>query len=121
MRITAGQARGLTLKTPRSLHIRPTPDRLKQAIYSSLGEVVVGARVLDLFAGSGSLGIDALSRGAARVIFVEEAAESTRLIKENLSLATKALEAAERVEVIRAEVFTWLDRNTGHIEPVDLI
>jgi 16S rRNA (guanine966-N2)-methyltransferase len=111
----------MTLKSPRSMHVRPTPERLKKAIFSSLGEAIVEARVLDLFAGSGSLGIDALSRGAARVVSIEEAAESIRLIRKNMELAARTLDAAGRYELIRAEVFTWLARGAGHVEPFDVI
>jgi 16S rRNA (guanine966-N2)-methyltransferase len=121
MRITAGHARGLQLKTPRDMSIRPTPDMLKQAIFSSLGESVVGARTLDLFSGSGSLGLDALSRGAASVTFVEAAASSVKLLEQNIALVTKAMGNADAVRVIRADVFAWLERNAGNVEPFDLI
>jgi 16S rRNA (guanine(966)-N(2))-methyltransferase RsmD len=121
MRITAGHVRGLRLKTPRDMSIRPTPDMLKQAIYSSLGAFVVGARTLDLFSGSGSLGLDALSRGAASVTFVEAAASSVKLLEQNIALVTKAMDNAAAVSVIRGDVFEWLERNAGRIVPFDLI
>lgn len=121
MRITAGHARGLQLKTPRDRSVRPTPDMLKQAIYSSLGGFVVGARTLDLFSGSGSLGLDALSRGAASVIFVEAAASSVKLLEQNIALVTKAMDNADAARVIRADVFEWLERNAANVEPFDLI
>ena len=70
MRVIAGRAGGIQLDVPKT-DIRPTMDRVKAAIFSSLGEMVIGARVLDLFAGTGALGIEALSRGAASVMFVE--------------------------------------------------
>ena len=70
MRVIAGTAGGLQLRVPPA-GVRPTMDRVKAAIFSSLGEKVVGARVLDLFAGAGGLGIEAMSRGAASAIFVE--------------------------------------------------
>ena len=71
MRVIAGTARGMTLRVPKS-GVRPTMDLVKGAIFSSLHDLVSGARVLDLFAGSGSLGIEALSRGAAHATFVDD-------------------------------------------------
>ena len=70
MRVIAGSAGGIRLAVPKQ-GVRPTMDRVKAAIFSSLGDAMVGARVLDLFAGSGALGIEALSRGAFSVVFVE--------------------------------------------------
>ncbi|MFQ3670557.1 MAG: 16S rRNA (guanine(966)-N(2))-methyltransferase RsmD [Verrucomicrobiia bacterium] len=85
VRVVAGTAGGLWLRVPRGFRSRPTQDRVKQAMFSSLGALVSGARVLDLFAGTGSLGIEALSRGAASCWFVEQDAEAVRTIKENLT------------------------------------
>jgi 16S rRNA (guanine(966)-N(2))-methyltransferase RsmD len=121
MRITAGHARGLRLKRPRGLNVRPTPDMLKQAIFSSMGDFVVGARTLDLFSGSGSLGLDALSRGAAAVTFVEAAGATVKLLAANIALVTGAMNAANTAALIRAEVFEWLERSAGRIEPFDLV
>ena len=84
MRVIAGSAGGIRLAVPKS-GVRPTMDRVKAAIFSSLGEAVIGARVLDLFAGSGALGIEALSRGAASAIFVEDERQSTEAIEKNLA------------------------------------
>ncbi|PYL22784.1 MAG: hypothetical protein DMF44_09955 [Verrucomicrobia bacterium] len=70
MRVIAGNAGGVRLAVPKR-GVRPTMDRVKAAIFSSLGEAIIGARVLDLFAGSGALGIEALSRGAASAMFVD--------------------------------------------------
>ena len=86
MRVIAGEARGVSLRTP-SPSIRPTMDRVREAIFSSLGEAVPGARVLDLFAGSGAMGIEALSRGAASVVFVDSDPRCTACIRENLRRA----------------------------------
>lgn len=83
MRVIAGRAGGIRLLVPKS-GVRPTMDRVKAAIFSSLGEEVIGARVLDLFAGSGGLGIEALSRGAQSALFVEEDRQSTVAIERNL-------------------------------------
>ncbi len=87
MRVIAGRAGGVRLAVPKS-GVRPTMDRVKAAIFSSLGDVVIGARVLDLFAGSGGLGIEALSRGAASVLFVDEDRQSIAAIEKNLDEST---------------------------------
>ena len=84
MRVIAGSAGGLRLAVPKR-GVRPTMDRVKAAIFSSLGDAVVGARVLDLFAGSGALGTEALSRGASSVVFVEEDRQSAQIIESNLA------------------------------------
>ena len=83
MRVIAGVAGGLRLEAPKS-GVRPTMDRVKAAIFSSLGEEVIGARVLDLFAGTGALGIEALSRGAGSALFVEENSSAVTVIEQNL-------------------------------------
>jgi 16S rRNA (guanine966-N2)-methyltransferase len=84
MRVIAGSAGGIRLAVPKR-GVRPTMDRVKAAIFSSLGDAVVEARVLDLFAGSGALGIEALSRGAFSVVFVEGDGRSAEIIKGNLA------------------------------------
>jgi 16S rRNA (guanine966-N2)-methyltransferase len=84
MRVIAGSAGGIRLAVPKR-GVRPTMDRVKAAIFSSLGDAVAGARALDLFAGSGALGIEALSRGAASVLFVEEDRQATEMIEANLA------------------------------------
>jgi 16S rRNA (guanine966-N2)-methyltransferase len=86
MRVIAGEARGLPLSAP-SPAIRPTMDRVREAIFSSLGDAVPGARVLDLFAGSGALGIEALSRGAASAVFVDANPRCAACVRENLRRA----------------------------------
>ncbi len=83
MRVIAGSAGGIRLDVPKN-DIRPTMDRVKAAIFSSLGERVIGAHVLDLFAGTGALGLEALSRGAASAMFVESNRSSVRTIESNL-------------------------------------
>jgi len=84
MRVIAGSAGGVRLAVPKR-GVRPTMDRVKGAIFSSLGDAVVGARVLDLLAGSGALGIEALSRGAASAVFVEEDRQSVEVLGKNLT------------------------------------
>jgi len=84
MRVIAGIARGHTLESP-SGAIRPTMDKVRSAIFSSLGDIVIGARVLDLFAGSGALGIEALSRGAQSACFVDYSPPAVHCIRKNLA------------------------------------
>jgi 16S rRNA (guanine966-N2)-methyltransferase len=84
MRIIAGTARGMKLKAPRGEAVRPTAGRVKEALFSILGPRVIGAVVLDLFAGSGAVGIEALSRGAEHCIFVEISKSHQEVIRDNL-------------------------------------
>ncbi|MBX9777386.1 MAG: 16S rRNA (guanine(966)-N(2))-methyltransferase RsmD [Xanthobacteraceae bacterium] len=99
MRIVGGQFRGRTLATPRTQDIRPTSDRLRESLFNILahghGDPVTGARVLDLFAGTGALGLEAMSRGAAFAVFVDEGAEARALIRENV--ATLGLGGATKI------------------------
>jgi len=87
MRITGGNAARRILKVPKGLDVRPTPDLVKQAVFNSLGERVVGARVLELFAGSGALSLECLSRGAASVICVEKSHRHAEFIRNNAAVA----------------------------------
>lgn len=84
MRIIAGRFRGRSLAVPKSRALRPTADRVREAVFSILGGRVVGSRVLDLFAGTGALGLEALSRGAACAVFVDYHRSSVALIRSNL-------------------------------------
>jgi 16S rRNA (guanine966-N2)-methyltransferase len=83
MRITGGQAGGRILKVPKGMAVRPTPDLVKQAVFNSLGERVVGARVLELFAGSGALSLECLSRGAKYALCVELSPKHADFIRRN--------------------------------------
>ena len=89
MRIVGGRLRGRALAAPTSQAIRPTADRLREALFNILvhayGDPVTGARVLDLFAGTGALGLEALSRGAAFALFIDDAAEARALLRENVA------------------------------------
>jgi 16S rRNA (guanine966-N2)-methyltransferase len=85
MRIVAGEFRGRTLKSPSWDGLRPTSDRLRETLFNILGPSIRGARVLDGFAGTGAIGIEALSRGAAQVTFVERDPRAVRLIEANLA------------------------------------
>jgi 16S rRNA (guanine966-N2)-methyltransferase len=84
MRVTGGKLRGRQLTPIRGLQIRPSADRVKEAIFNLIGQDLAGARVLDLFAGTGGLGIEALSRGAASALFVDKAEQAVSSIKRNL-------------------------------------
>jgi 16S rRNA (guanine966-N2)-methyltransferase len=87
MRITGGEAARRILKVPKGLDVRPTPDLVKQAVFNSLGARVVGARVLELFAGSGALSLECLSRGAAAVLCVEKSHRHADFVKKNAGAA----------------------------------
>lgn len=102
MRIIAGRAGGLHLDCPRGIS-RPMMDRVRGAVFSSLGEAVIGARVLDLFSGSGAIGIEALSRGAASCTFVDRHRLAVAAIRENLSRARLAgtVRAQDVASVVR--------------------
>ena len=84
MRVITGTARGIRLQTLEGLDVRPTTDRVKEGMFSAIQFDIPGARVLDLFAGSGQLGIEALSRGAKQAVFVDQSAKSLAVVKENL-------------------------------------
>ena len=108
MRVVAGEYGGRRLKTPPGLDTRPTADRVREALFSILGSVT-GLRVADLYAGSGALGIEALSRGASTAVFVESDRGAADVIEHNLA----ALGA--RGEVVRRDVTDWL-RSAGQRE-----
>lgn len=107
MRVITGTARGRVLKTLEGDDVRPTTDRVKEAIFSIIQFEIEGRRVLDLFAGSGQLGIEALSRGAAFATFTDMSAESVDTVKKNL-ISTKL---DRRSEVIRTEAVAFLKSN----------
>ena len=113
MRVIAGTAGGIRLSVPET-DVRPTMDRVKAAIFSSLHTGIPGVRVLDLFAGTGALGIEALSRGAASALFVEESRAAVAAIEQNL-VRTKL-----RGRVRKQEVFVFLE-GAGTRERFDII
>ena len=104
MRVITGKARGIVLKTPEGMAKRPTADRVKEALFSIIQFEIPAARVLDLFGGTGQLGIEALSRDAKSAVFVDEREDACRLIRENLK-RTK-LEAQARV--VRSDYLAFL-------------
>jgi len=105
MRIVAGEWRGRTIRPPNDGRVRPTADRVREAWMSIVRPHIADALVLDLFAGSGALGLEALSRGAARADFVEVSAASLRAIHEN----AEALGAGERAVIHRGDALRFLD------------
>jgi 16S rRNA (guanine(966)-N(2))-methyltransferase RsmD len=101
LRLTGGEFRGRIIETPKHHHTRPTQARLRQALFNSIQTLIPDARVLDLFAGSGALGFEALSRGAARAVFVEDAKTTVRLIERNaqaLKVMDRSLILADSVD-----------------------
>jgi 16S rRNA (guanine966-N2)-methyltransferase len=115
MRVIAGEAKGRRLTGIRSAAIRPTSDRVREALFSVLGDAVPEARVLDLYAGSGALGIEALSRGAARAVFVDSDREAVDAIRANLALTRMD----DRATVVRSAVGGFLA--AGRHGPFDLV
>jgi len=114
MRVISGKARGIVLKTPTGMATRPTADRVKEAIFNIIQFDVPTARVLDLFGGTGQLGIEALSREAKHATFVDEREDACRLIRENL----KRTKLEQFGRVIRSDYMAYLRRCT---EKYDII
>ncbi|HYN99180.1 MAG TPA: 16S rRNA (guanine(966)-N(2))-methyltransferase RsmD [Actinomycetota bacterium] len=118
MRVIAGSARGRKLKSVDDLGVRPTTDRLKESLFSTLGPGIRGKRVLDLYAGSGGLGIEALSRGAEHATFVESDQSAAAIIDANL--ATTGL--ADRAQVIRHKAERFAEgARFGSRNPFDVV
>jgi len=118
MRISGGQAGGRILKVPKGMAVRPTIDRVKQALFNSLGDRVVDARVLELFAGSGALSLDSLSRGAKRAVCVELAPRHAEFIKSNVAAAGLP---THNLEVRTQDVFAALPQLAATGQVFDLI
>lgn len=116
-RVIAGSAKGARLRAP-GQGTRPLSDRVKQTLFGILEPALPGARFLDLFAGSGAAGIEALSRGAAAAVFVERAAAAAAVIAANLEAARLAGPAAT---VVRAEALSWLGRSDRDGPPFDVV
>ena len=116
MRVITGKAKGVVLKTPDGLKTRPTTDRVKEALFSIIQFDIPTAKVLDLFAGTGQLGIEALSRGASSAVFVDEQEASCRLVKENLMRTKLSAEA----KVIRSDYVSFLKSCTDKFDIVFL-
>jgi 16S rRNA (guanine966-N2)-methyltransferase len=110
VRIIAGRWRGRRLKPIRGRDVRPTSDRVREAWMSAAGGTLEGLRVLDLFAGSGALGLEALSRGAEEVVFVDISARALAVLRENVALVG----AQDKCQVVRADALDY----AGKLEPL---
>jgi 16S rRNA (guanine966-N2)-methyltransferase len=115
VRVIAGSAKGRTLDAPRGGATRPATDRIRETLFAILEPVLEEARVLDLFAGAGTLGIEALSRGAARATFVERDADALKALRKNIA----ATGFVDRADVIAANVPTFIERSIEG--PFDLV
>lgn len=115
-RITAGAWRGRVLDTPRGREVRPTTSMVRQAMFNILGEAVVDAAVVDLYAGSGALGFEALSRGAAAAVFVEHDRGVAALVR----ATAERLGCADRCRVVVDDAVAWARRNPGVVATTDL-
>ena len=113
IRIIGGKWRGRKLKVAAEPGLRPTPDRVRETLFNWLAAVIPGSRCLDLFAGTGALGFEALSRGARSTVLVEQNKQLVQGLER-----TKSVLAAERAEIIHAEAITWLAKNR---EPFDIV
>ena len=118
MRIIGGRSGGRILKAPKGLAVRPTPDLVKQAVFNSLGARVVGARVLELFAGTGALSLECLSRGAAAAVGVEKSPRHAEFVRRN---ARTAGVPAEALEVRTQDVFAAIPQLAAAGRQFDLI
>lgn len=112
MRIIAGKAGSIKLKSIKNKNTRPTLDRVKEAMFSILTPYLQGAEVLDLFAGFGGLGLEAISRGASSTVFVERSRKNIKVIKENINKCNFENEA----EVIQDDVFAYLHKNNNQYD-----
>ena len=106
MRVITGKARGVVLKTPDGMATRPTTDRVKEALFSIIQFEIAGGKVLDLFGGTGQLGIETLSRGASSAVFVDASDVACKLIQENL----KRTKLADNAKVVRSDYLEYLRR-----------
>ena len=107
MRVITGKARGIQLKTPEGMQTRPTADRVKEALFSIIHFDIPGAKVLDLFGGTGQLGIEALSRGADSAVFVDAREDACKIIRENL----KRTKLETQGRVVRSDYLEYLRRS----------
>jgi len=119
MRISGGLARGIELSVPRGSAVRPATDGMRQAVFSSLGDRVVGARFADLFAGSGAYGLEAFSRGASGGTFVERSPRAAACLRRNIAAVCRSLgRSGEELVAVEADA---LSLPTGTGAPPDLI
>jgi len=117
MRISGGQDRGRPLKAPRHKGLRPTSDKVREALFSIIASKVDGASFLELFAGTGAVGIEALSRGADRSVFVDSSAKAARLVRENLD----SLGYRENASVVSKDVLQFMRKTAAELGPFDIV
>jgi 16S rRNA (guanine966-N2)-methyltransferase len=115
LRVAGGEARGRSLKAPKG--IRPTQGMVKEAIFNLIGPAIADIHVLDLFAGSGALGIEALSRGAESVTFVDHEPRGLAILRQNLD----ALDLKERARVVRGDVVRWLEASPDEVKRAGVV
>src|SRR5437879_12253838 len=116
-RVTAGISRGRLLKTPPGRSVRPTTSLVGEALFNFIGDSIRGARLLDLFAGAGTLGVEALSRGAAWATFVERDRGCANIVAENLV----ATGFAQQGDVVSADAIEWLKAPTSDLTSYHLL
>lgn len=117
MRIITGSARGTKLRAPKGTNTRPTADRIKESLFNILRAEVQGKTVLDVFAGSGSLGLEALSRGAENAVFIDKDADSIKIIGDN----ARHTHLADKADIRRGDAFTLLRKLSGENRLFDVI
>ncbi len=117
MRIIAGERKGSVLKAPKGDQTRPTLSRVRESLFSILGESVADSRVADLYAGAGGLGLEALSRGAAQCVFIEKALPALEALRSNVA----KLRYEPYSEVVAADVEKWLQSRPNLSAPLDLV
>ncbi len=115
VRIIAGSLRNSRLAVPDAAGLRPTPERVRETLFNWLAPVIAGARVIDLYAGTGALGIEALSRGAASATFVDDAPAALQALQANLD------SLHEEAEVVRADALRWLHGASRRARQYDLV
>jgi len=114
LRVITGTARGRKLKAPRGMETRPTSDRIKEALFNIIGSRIIDIKFLDLYAGTGAIGIEAISRGAKKAVFVDNNPHAVKIIKENLELtglldgaAVLTSDASKALEILKSEGYVF--------------
>ncbi len=116
MRVTGGSGKGRRLKVPAGQRVRPTSDKVKQALFNILGDKVAGSLCLDLFAGTGGIGIEALSRGAGKVVFVDDSRDSLHAVRKNIEQTG----FEEQAEVVAAHAEKYLKKSSEQFDIIFL-
>lgn len=117
MRIITGKARGLKLETPKNYDVRPTTDRVKESLFNIIGSRIIDTKILDLFAGTGNLGLEAWSRRASEIIFVDNSKESLKIIKKNIEKA----KAKDDVKIMNTDFSNAIEMLAKQNEKFDFV